>query len=72
MLVSKNEMGICDKMRQFGEPFNEYVDGEIYRGVLTGFNKAFIIDRKTRDQLITKDPKSADVIKPLHRRKRCS
>lgn len=43
----------------------EYVNGEIYRGVLTGFNKAFVIDAETRDRLINADPKSAELIKPF-------
>ncbi|HEY5371751.1 MAG TPA: N-6 DNA methylase [Hanamia sp.] len=40
---------------------------EIYRGVLTGFNEAFIIDADTRIRLINEDPKSSEVIKPILR-----
>ena len=36
-------------------------------GVKTGFNDAFFIDGKTREKLIAKDPKSAELIKPLLR-----
>ena len=39
----------------------------IYRGILTGFNDAFFIDGKTREKLITEDPKSEELIKPLLR-----
>ncbi len=39
----------------------------IYRGILTGFNEAFIIDGKKRQELITKDAKSETIIKPLLR-----
>ncbi|WP_431061616.1 Eco57I restriction-modification methylase domain-containing protein [Methanobacterium sp.] len=38
-------------------------------GIMTGFNEAFIIDKYTKDQLISKDPKCIDVIKPLIRGK---
>jgi hypothetical protein len=31
----------------------------IYRGILTGYNEAFIIDGKKKDELIAEDPKSA-------------
>jgi len=48
-----------------GIPLCEYVDGKIYRGVLTGFNEAFVIDSQTREKLISEDPKSADLIKPF-------
>ena len=42
-------------------------DISIYRGVLTGFNKAFIIDNKTKEALVAKDPKSIKVLKPVVR-----
>ena len=39
----------------------------IYRGITTGLNDAFIIDNQTKDALIAKDPRSADIIKPVVR-----
>jgi adenine-specific DNA-methyltransferase len=39
----------------------------IYRGILTGYNDAFIIDGKKKDELIAEDPKSAEIIRPLLR-----
>jgi hypothetical protein len=42
-------------------------DVKIYRGILTGFNKAFIIDTATKERLIRKDSKSAEIIKPILR-----
>jgi hypothetical protein len=36
-------------------------------GIKTGLNAAFIIEEKTKDELIKKDPKSADIIKPYLR-----
>lgn len=41
------------------------VYGSPYRGVLTGRNEAFVIDRATRDKLIADDPRSAEVLKPF-------
>ena len=64
-LGSKASAGILDKMRRNGKPLGEYVKGEIYRGVLTGFNQAFILNNDERDALIADDPKSAEIIKPL-------
>jgi hypothetical protein len=46
-------------------PRHDYVNGKIYRGVLTGLNEAFVIDAETRDNLIAEDPKSEDLIKPF-------
>jgi hypothetical protein len=39
--------------------------GTPYRGVVTGLNEAFVVDRATRDRLIAEDPKSADLLKPF-------
>ena len=52
-------------MEGAGTTLDEYVKGNLYRGVLTGFNKAFHIDGLTRAELIVKDPKTAEIIKPL-------
>lgn len=46
-------------------PLGEYVQGKIYRGVLTGLNEAFVIDAATRERLIVEDGRSAEVIKPF-------
>jgi hypothetical protein len=54
-----------DLMRSRGIPLGEYVKGQIYRGVLTGFNKAFVIDGATRQRLIDEDPKSDEIIRKL-------
>jgi hypothetical protein len=53
------------KMRASGVPLGEYVKGQIYRGVVTGLNKAFVIDGAKREELISQDPKSAEIIKPF-------
>jgi hypothetical protein len=38
-----------------------------FRGVLTGFNEAFVIDTPTRDFLVSSDNGSLDIIRPLLR-----
>lgn len=43
----------------------EYSNGGVYYGVKTGFNKAFIIDQATRDEIVKKDPKSADILRKM-------
>ncbi|TVR18750.1 MAG: hypothetical protein EA396_14160, partial [Anaerolineaceae bacterium] len=45
----------------------EHVNGNIYRGVVTGYNEAFIIDVETRDRLIGQHQSSAEIIKPMLR-----
>lgn len=41
----------------------------INRGILTGYNDAFIIDEATKNSLIESDPKSAELIRPILRGK---
>ena len=40
------------------------VYGSTNRGILTGYNEAFIIDEKIKNKLIKEDPKSIGLIKP--------
>lgn len=39
--------------------------GSPCRGVVTGLNEAFVVDRATRDRLVAEDPKSVDLLKPF-------
>lgn len=55
---------LMKKLREKGVPLGEYVKGRFYRGILTGFNEAFVIDEATRRSLIKEDPRSAELIKP--------
>lgn len=64
-LVDEQTGALLKKVRGAGVPLGEYVQGKIYRGVLTGLNKAFVIDAETGDRLIAEDPRSAEVIKPF-------
>ncbi|MGN6178834.1 MAG: TaqI-like C-terminal specificity domain-containing protein [Mucilaginibacter sp.] len=64
--MSAIEQQIKLKIQAVGLPLKEW-DIDIYRGVLTGYNEAFIIDRKKKDQLINQDPKSAEIIRPILR-----
>ena len=65
--LSAMEQPIMDKMETAGTPLKEW-DVSIYRGLTIGYNKAFIIDDTTRLTLVTKDPNSAEIIKPVLRR----
>ena len=39
----------------------------IYRGITTGLNEAFIIDNRTKEALVSQDPRSEEIIKPVLR-----
>jgi adenine-specific DNA-methyltransferase len=53
------------KIKGESTPLGVWVNNKMYRGILTGFNEAFIIDDQTRDYLISKDDNCALIIKPF-------
>ena len=55
---------LFERLMSVGMPLGEYVQGRLYRGIVTGLNDAFVIDRSARDALVAADPNSAEVIKP--------
>ena len=65
-ILSRSELSVMDKMQAKGTPLKNW-DVSINRGILTGCNKAFIIDNKTKETLVSKDPNSTDIIKPVLR-----
>ncbi|MBD3795346.1 MAG: hypothetical protein IE881_05345, partial [Epsilonproteobacteria bacterium] len=61
-----NQLILMKKIETIGTPLKEW-NIKINRGIVTGFNEAFIIDSVTKDELIKKDPRSIEIIKPLLR-----
>ncbi|WP_303724531.1 Eco57I restriction-modification methylase domain-containing protein, partial [Methanobrevibacter thaueri] len=51
---SPEVLNLRDKILSLGIPLKD-LDVKINRGVLTGFNKAFIIDEETKNRLIKED-----------------
>ncbi len=66
-LEATQVLDLMDKLRAVGTPLGKYVKGRFYRGILTGYNEAFVIDKATQDRLIAEDAKSAEIIKPYLR-----
>ena len=64
-LTNATSVNRLRQMEKVGLPLNHYINGKIYYGVKTGFNKAFLIDGEKRAELIAKDSKSGEIIKPL-------
>lgn len=65
VITDKASQKLVDKLMKQGQPLGEYVEDKIYRGVLTGFNEAFVVDEETKDHLIEEDEKSAEILKPF-------
>ncbi|MCB9262110.1 MAG: Eco57I restriction-modification methylase domain-containing protein [Flavobacteriales bacterium] len=59
VFLQGNESEIKEKIEKAGVPLKDISGVEIKRGVTTGFDPAFIIDKETKDYL------DADIIEPL-------
>ncbi len=64
VLARPDMLSLLDKLNQTATPLGDYVNDRFYRGIVTGLNAAFVIDADTRQSLLTRDPNSADLIKP--------
>ena len=65
-VLNEVEQSIKNKIERVGTPLKDW-DVKIYRGILTGFNEAFIIDKKTKDKLLSASPKNGEIIRPILR-----
>ena len=65
-ILSPAELALKHKIEDVGKPLKEW-DINIYRGIITGCNEAFVIDEVKCEELIAQDPRSAEIIKPLLR-----
>lgn len=62
-------LNLRDKIDRKGTKLKEVNGLNFYRGILTGYNEAFIIDKKTKHKLINEDKRNAEIIKPILRGK---
>ena len=58
------EQQIKNKIEKIGVPLKEW-DVKINYGIKTGFNEAFIIDEKTKNELIENSPNCDEIIRPI-------
>ncbi|KAA6310165.1 hypothetical protein EZS27_038483, partial [termite gut metagenome] len=66
VILSDIEKRIKEKIEKVGTPLKDW-DIQINYGIKTGYNEAFIIDGKTKDELIAKSSKNAEIIRPILR-----
>ena len=63
-LASKSMVRILDKISSAGTPLKTYTSADVYRGLITGLNTAFVFDKDTRDAVVEREPQSLDLIHP--------
>lgn len=66
VISGKDHAQIKTRIEKAGTPLKDW-DIVINRGILTGFNEAFIIDADKRDELVAADPKNSEILKPILR-----
>ena len=65
-ILSSAELTLKSKIEDIGKPLID-LKININYGIKTGYNEAFVIDESKREELIVRDPNSAEIIKPLLR-----
>lgn len=66
LFLDNRLLKVKEKIDTIGKPLGEW-DVEINRGVLTGLNDAFIIDKEKYNELIKKERKNKELLVPLLR-----
>lgn len=67
VLSSSSDLALKNKIENTFPPLKDYVQGEAYRGVLTGLTEAFIINDEVRNQIISEDKNAFSIIHPIIR-----
>jgi hypothetical protein len=62
-LGDKRTEDLLKKLQSVGRPLEEYTMGQVFRGIITGLNEAFVINEKIKKKIIEEDPKSSVLIK---------
>ena len=63
LISSETEKAIKAKMESCGNRLGGAV--KIHRGIGTGCNNAFVVDGAARESILAREPKSAEIIKPV-------
>lgn len=64
-LETDEVLDLRSKLANGRKKLREFTAGQILYGVKTGLNEVFVISGQKRDELIARDPRSAEIIKPL-------
>ena len=68
IIITPSEQNLKHKIDEIGVPLKS-LNISINIGIKTGFNKAFIIDNKTKNALVSESPESEKILKPILRGK---
>lgn len=60
-----DDTALIDRLVAQLPPLSTVVPERPSRGIVTGLNKAFVIDRATRDEIVAAEPAAAELIRPF-------
>ena len=64
-LAEESTNTLLQKLKKVGKPLHKYAEDNVYRGLLTGLNEAFVIDTETKNKMIAEDEKSKKLVVPF-------
>jgi len=64
-LATSHTASMRARMEAVSDRLKDVVGGRIFNGIKTGLNDAFIIDEATHQRLLERDPRNAEILKPL-------
>jgi hypothetical protein len=67
MISSGSDQGLLLRIKNKCISLDEYVENKSFRGIITGLTEAFLIDNNEKDQILEKNEKSSELLKPLLR-----
>jgi len=67
VISSQQDSRLLERLKKENITLEKFINGQSYRGVLTGITEAFLIDEITKNQLIDEDNKAVEIIKPVIR-----
>ncbi len=65
VISSNKEKSFLEKLKTKCATLSDFINGEAYYGIKTGLTEAFLIDGKTKQSIVEKDPRAGEIIKPF-------
>jgi len=64
-LLNPQIQSVIQKLAVRGNRLKDHLDSDIYTGINTGLNEAYVIDQQKYQQFFESDPRNADVLRPF-------
>ena len=65
VISSQKEKALLERLSSNHHTLKKFIDGEAYRGVLTGLTEAFLIDSNTYQNIVSKDERAKERTHPF-------